>query len=40
MPRGMQQTTPTQAPKPVVKERDRDPVAAGKRDAALPLRKL
>ncbi len=34
MPRGMQMTTPTQAPKPVVKEKDRDPVAAGKRDAA------
>ncbi len=30
----MQQTTPTQAPKPAVKEKDRDPVAAGKRDAA------
>ena len=27
-------TTPTAAAKPVVKEKDRDPVAAGKRDAA------
>ena len=34
MARGMQITTPTQAAKPVVKEKDRDPVAAGKRDAA------
>jgi len=30
----MQRTTPTQAAKPAVKEKDRDPVAAGKRDAA------
>jgi SsrA-binding protein len=30
----MQMTTPTQAAKPAVKEKDRDPVAAGKRDAA------
>ena len=34
MPRGMTITTPTDAPKPVVKEKDRDPVAVGKRDAA------
>ncbi len=34
MARGMQTTTPTQTAKPVVKEKDRDPVAAGKRDAA------
>ena len=34
MARGMQTTTPTQSTKPVVKEKDRDPVAAGKRDAA------
>jgi SsrA-binding protein len=34
MARGMQTTTPTQPSKPVVKEKDRDPVAAGKRDAA------
>ena len=34
MARGMQTTTPTQSAKPVVKEKDRDPVAAGKRDAA------
>jgi SsrA-binding protein len=34
MARGMQTTTPTQPTKPVVKEKDRDPVAAGKRDAA------
>ncbi len=34
MARGMQMTTPTQAAKPAVKEKDRDPVAAGKRDAA------
>jgi len=34
MARGMQMTTPTAAAKPVVKEKDRDPVAAGKRDAA------
>jgi SsrA-binding protein len=27
-------TTPAHAPKPAVKEKDRDPVAAGKRDAA------
>lgn len=34
MARGMQTVTPTHSPKPVVKEKDRDPVAAGKRDAA------
>ena len=34
MSRGMQQTTPSGPAKPVVKERERDPVAAGKRDAA------
>ena len=34
MAKGMLVTTPTNAPKPVVKEKDRDPVAAGKRDAA------
>jgi SsrA-binding protein len=34
MARGMQTTTPTQSAKPAVKEKDRDPVAAGKRDAA------
>ena len=34
MSKGMLVTTPTHAPKPVVKEKDRDPVAAGKRDAA------
>ena len=34
MSKGMMVTTPAQAPKPVVKEKDRDPVAAGKRDAA------
>jgi SsrA-binding protein len=34
MARGMQTTTPTQPTRPVVKEKDRDPVAAGKRDAA------
>ncbi len=34
MARGMQTTTPTLPAKPVVKEKDRDPVAAGKRDAA------
>jgi SsrA-binding protein len=34
MARGMQITIPTQPTKPVVKEKDRDPVAAGKRDAA------
>jgi SsrA-binding protein len=30
----MTTTTPAHAPKPAVKEKDRDPVAAGKRDAA------
>ena len=30
----MLQTTPAHAPKPAVKEKDRDPVASGKRDAA------
>jgi SsrA-binding protein len=34
MPRTMTQTTPTTPTKPVVKEKDRDPIAAGKRDAA------
>jgi len=34
MPRAMTITTPAHAPKPAVKEKDRDPVAAGKRDAA------
>jgi SsrA-binding protein len=34
MARGMQTTTPTQTAKPAAKEKDRDPVAAGKRDAA------
>ena len=34
MARGMQTTTPTQSAKPAVREKDRDPVAAGKRDAA------
>ncbi len=34
MAKGMTVTTPAHAPKPVVKEKDRDPVAAGKRDAA------
>ena len=34
MARGMQTTIPTQPAKPAVKEKDRDPVAAGKRDAA------
>ncbi len=34
MPRNLSNPTVTQAPKPVVKEKDRDPVAAGKRDAA------
>jgi SsrA-binding protein len=34
MARGMQTTNPTQTAKPAVKEKDRDPVAAGKRDAA------
>ena len=34
MSRGMQTTTPTQTAKPAVKEKDRDPVAMGKRDAA------
>jgi SsrA-binding protein len=34
MARGMQTTTPPQSAKPAVKEKDRDPVAAGKRDAA------
>jgi len=34
MPRGMTITTPAHEPKPAVKEKDRDPVAAGKRDAA------
>ena len=34
MPRGMQITTPAHAPKAAVKEKERDPVAAGKRDAA------
>jgi SsrA-binding protein len=34
MARGMQTTTPTQPTRPVVKEKNRDPVAAGKRDAA------
>ena len=34
MSRGMQTTTPSAPVKPVVKEKDRDPVAAGKRDAA------
>jgi len=34
MARGMQTTTPTHSAKPAVKEKDRDPVAAGKRDAA------
>ncbi len=35
MPRSLSNpTTPTSAAKPVVKEKDRDPVAAGKRDAA------
>lgn len=34
MARAMTITTPSQPPKPAVKEKDRDPVAAGKRDAA------
>lgn len=34
MAKGMITTTPTHAPKAAVKEKDRDPVAAGKRDAA------
>jgi SsrA-binding protein len=34
MSKGMMTTTPGNQPKPVVKEKDRDPVAAGKRDAA------
>ena len=34
MARTMTVTTPAHQPKPVVKEKDRDPVAAGKRDAA------
>ena len=34
MSKSMTITTPAQQPKPVVKEKDRDPVAAGKRDAA------
>ena len=34
MARSMTVTTPAHAVKPVVKEKDRDPVAAGKRDAA------
>jgi len=34
MARGMQITAPNQTAKPAVKEKDRDPVAAGKRDAA------
>ena len=34
MARGMQTVLPAQPTKPVVKEKDRDPVAAGKRDAA------
>ena len=34
MSKSMTITTPAQQPKPAVKEKDRDPVAAGKRDAA------
>jgi SsrA-binding protein len=34
MPRSLSNPTAAHAPKPVVKEKDRDPVAAGKRDAA------
>jgi SsrA-binding protein len=34
MAKGMQMTAPAHAVKPAVKEKDRDPVAAGKRDAA------
>lgn len=34
MSKAMTITTPAHQPKPVVKEKDRDPVAAGKRDAA------
>src|ERR1700712_1450309 len=34
MPRSMSNPTVAHQPKPVVKEKDRDPVAAGKRDAA------
>ena len=34
MAKGMQVTAPSQPVKPVVKQKDRDPVAAGKRDAA------
>ncbi len=34
MARSMTITAPAHAPKPAVKEKDRDPVAAGKRDAA------
>ena len=34
MPRSLSNPTTAHAPKPVVKEKDRDPVAAGKRDAA------
>ncbi len=34
MPRSLSNPTAPHAPKPVVKEKDRDPVAAGERDAA------
>ncbi len=34
MPRSLSNPTAAQAPKPVVKQKDRDPVASGQRDAA------
>src|SRR3978361_1778734 len=34
MPRSLSNPTVSHLPKPVVKEKDRDPIAAGKRDAA------